>query len=99
MELRRSGISYIQWKRKANWIGHVVWRKCLLKPVIEGKTQGRIEVKGRRRRESKQLLDEVKEVRSYWELKKEALDRNMEKTRFGRDYGHFVRQATEGTGE
>ena len=27
-------------KRKANWIGHILCRICLLKHVIEGKTEG-----------------------------------------------------------
>jgi hypothetical protein len=27
-------------KRKANWIGHILRRKCLLKQVIEGKIKG-----------------------------------------------------------
>ena len=27
-------------KRKANWIGHVLRRNCLLKQVIEGKIKG-----------------------------------------------------------
>jgi hypothetical protein len=31
-------------KRKANWIGHILRRKCLLRQVIEGKTKGGIEV-------------------------------------------------------
>jgi hypothetical protein len=31
-------------RRKANWIGHIVHRKCLLKHVIEGKLEGRIEM-------------------------------------------------------
>jgi hypothetical protein len=31
-------------KRKANWIGHILCRNCLLKQVIEGKIQGQIEV-------------------------------------------------------
>jgi len=35
--------------RKANWIGHILCRNCLLKYVIEGKIEGRIEVTGRRR--------------------------------------------------
>ena len=35
-------------KRKANWIGHILRRNCLLKQVIEGKIEGRIEVTGRR---------------------------------------------------
>jgi len=28
-------------KRKANWIGHMLRRNCLLKHVIEGKTEER----------------------------------------------------------
>jgi hypothetical protein len=31
-------------KRKANWIGHILRRNCLLKEVIAGKIKGRIEV-------------------------------------------------------
>jgi hypothetical protein len=34
-------------KRKANWIGHILRRNCLLQQVIEGKIKGRIEVTGR----------------------------------------------------
>ena len=50
-------------RRKANWIGHVLCRNCLLKHVTEGKIQGRIEVTGRRkRRRRKQLLDDLKEM-------------------------------------
>jgi hypothetical protein len=36
-------------RRKANWIGHILRRNCLLKHVIEEKTEGRIEMTGRRR--------------------------------------------------
>jgi hypothetical protein len=46
--------------RKANWIGHILRRNCLLKHVIEGKIEGRIEVAGRRGRRRKQLLDSLK---------------------------------------
>jgi hypothetical protein len=28
-------------RRKINWIGHILRRKCLLKHVIEGKVKGR----------------------------------------------------------
>ena len=35
-------------KRKANWIGHILRRNCLLKQVIEGKVEGEMEVTGRR---------------------------------------------------
>ena len=31
-------------KRKANWIGHILLRNCLLKQVIEGKMKGEMEV-------------------------------------------------------
>jgi hypothetical protein len=34
-------------KRKANWIGHILRRKCLLQRVIEGKIKGGIEATGR----------------------------------------------------
>jgi hypothetical protein len=35
-------------KRKANWIGHILCRNCLLQLVIEGKIKEEIEVRGRR---------------------------------------------------
>jgi hypothetical protein len=50
-------------RRKANWIGHILRRNCLLKHVIEGKLEGRIEMTGRRGRRCKQLLDDLKEKR------------------------------------
>jgi hypothetical protein len=34
-------------KRKANWIGHILRRNCLLQQVIEGTIKGEIEVTGR----------------------------------------------------
>jgi hypothetical protein len=34
-------------KRKANWIGHILRRNCLLPRVIEGKIRGGIGVTGR----------------------------------------------------
>jgi hypothetical protein len=40
-------------------------RNCLLKHFIEGKIEGRIEVKGRRGRRRKQLLDDLRETRGY----------------------------------
>jgi hypothetical protein len=48
-------------KRKANWIGHILRRNCLLQQVIEGKIKGGIEVTGRRGRKPKKLLDDLKE--------------------------------------
>jgi hypothetical protein len=45
--------------------------------MIEGKFEGRTEMMGRRGRRRKQLLDDIKEKRRYWKLKKEALDRTL----------------------
>ena len=53
-------------KRKdVNWIGHILRRKCILKHVIAGKLEVRIEVTGRRQRRRKQLLDDLKKKRRY----------------------------------
>jgi hypothetical protein len=79
-------------RRKANWIGHILRRNCLLKHVIEGKLEGRTEITGRRGQSCKQLLDDLKEKTRSWKLKKEALDRTLWRTRFGRGYGPVVRQ-------
>ena len=43
-------------KRKANWIGHILGRSCLIQQVIEGKIKGQIEV----------TEGEEEGVRSYW---------------------------------
>ena len=51
-------------KRKANWIGHILRRNCLLQQVIEGKIKGQIEVT-RRRGRCKKLLDDLKDRRGY----------------------------------
>jgi hypothetical protein len=67
-------------------------RNCLLKHVIELKIEGTTEVTGRRGRRRKRLLVDVKGKRGYWKLKKEALDRTLWRTRFGRGYGSVVRQ-------
>jgi hypothetical protein len=72
-------------KRKANWIGHILHRNCLLQQVIEGKIKGGIEVTGRRR--SRKLLDDLKERRGYCHLKEEALDRTMWRAHILRGFG------------
>jgi hypothetical protein len=64
-------------RRKTNWIGHILLKNCLLKHVIEGKMEGRIEVTGRQVRRRKQLLDDLNETRGYLKLKEEALDRTL----------------------
>jgi hypothetical protein len=56
------------------WIGQIFRRNCLLKHVIGGKKEGRIEVTGRRERKRKQPLDYHKEKRGCWKVKEAALD-------------------------
>ena len=82
-------------KRKANWIGHILRRNCLLQRVIEGKMQGGIEVTKRQGRRRRKLLDDLKERRGYSHLKEEILDRTMWRARFGRGFGPVVRQTTK----
>ena len=82
-------------KRKANWIGHILRRNCLLKQVIEGKIEGEMEVTKRRGRRRKKLLDDLKNGRGYAHLKEEALDRTMWRNRFGGGFEPVVRQNTE----
>jgi len=60
--------------RKANWIGHILCRNCLLKHVTEGKIKGRIKVMVRQGRRHKQLLDDINEKRGYWKFEEAALD-------------------------
>ena len=81
-------------KRKANWFGHILRRKCLLQRVIEGKIQGGIGVIGRQGRRRRKLLYDLKEKRGYSHLKEEALDRTMWRARFGRGFGPVARQTT-----
>ena len=73
-------------KRKANWIGHILRRNCLLQRVMEGKIKGGIEVTARQGRRRRKLLDELKERRGYSHLKEEALDRTIWRARFGRGF-------------
>jgi hypothetical protein len=67
-------------------------RNCLLKHVIEGKIEKRIEVTVRREGRRKQLLDDLKEKIGYCKLKEEAPDRILWMTGFGGVCGPVVRQ-------
>ena len=82
-------------KWKANWIGHILHRNCLLKQVIEGKIKGEMEVARRRGRRRKKLLDDLKDRRGYSHLKEEAIDHTLWRNRFGGGFGPVVRQNTE----
>jgi len=55
-------------RRKANWIGRILRRKCLLKHVTERQAKKTINVRERRGRWCKQLLDNHKEIRGYWKF-------------------------------
>ena len=91
----RSNTLYEISKWRANWIGYILRRNCLLQRVIEGKIKGGIEVTGRRGGRRKKLLDDLKERRRYSHLKEEALDRTEGRARFGRSFGPVVRQTTK----
>ena len=80
-------------KRKANWIGHILRRNCLLKQVILGKRE--MEVTRRRGRRRKKLLDDLKYRTGYSDLKKEALDRTMWRNRFRGGFEPVVGQNIE----
>ena len=82
-------------KRKANWIGHILCRNCLLKQVIKGKIKGEMEVTRRQGRRCRKLLDDLKDRTGYSHLKKEALDCIMWRNHFGGRFEPVVRQNTE----
>ena len=82
-------------KQKANWIGHILRRNCLLKQVIEGKIKGEVVMTIRQGRRRKKLLDDLKDRREYSHLKEEALNRTKWRNRFGGGFGPVVRQNTE----
>jgi hypothetical protein len=69
-------------------------RNCLLRQVIEGKIKGGKEVKGRRGRRRRKLLDGLKERRGYSHMKKETLDRTKWRARFGRGFGPVMKKIT-----
>ena len=82
-------------KGKANWIGHILRRNCLLHRVTEGKIQEGIEMTGRQGRRRRKLLDDPKERRGCSHLKEEARNHTIWRTCFGRGFGPVVRQTTK----
>ena len=54
--------------RKANYVGHILRRNCLLHDVI-GEQMTAVKGIGRRRTE---FLDDSRNIWRYWELKEEA---------------------------
>jgi hypothetical protein len=61
--------------------------KCLLKQVVERKTEGA----RRRERRGKHLPYDLKVRKIYWDLKEEALDHTVYRTRFGSGHGSVAR--------
>ena len=59
-------------RRKAIWISYILRRNCLLHDALEGQMT---ELKGIRRRRT-QLLDDLRNRKRHWVLKKEAEDLN-----------------------
>jgi hypothetical protein len=72
-------------------MGQMLNRNSLLEHGIERKIKGKIE--GKRRR--KQLLHVLKKNIRHWNLKEEALECTVWKTRFGRGCGPVARQTTQ----
>jgi len=82
-------------KGKANWMGHILHRNCLLQRVIEGKIKRGIDVKGRRVRRRRKLLDNLKEWRGCSHLKEEILAGTMWRGGCGRGFGPVAKQTTK----
>ena len=77
-------------RRKANWIGHISSRNCLLRHVIEGEIEGRIDVTGRRERRLSSYWMTLGKL-GYWNLKEVALGRTVWRNRFEGGYGSIVK--------
>ena len=66
-------------RRKTNWIGHLLRRNCLLRDAIKGEMT---EMKGVGRIRRRQLLDDLRNRKRYWELKEEVEDRKRWRQQF-----------------
>jgi len=78
-----------------NWNSQILRHNCHLKHIVEERIEGRMGRIRKRRIRPKQLLDDLKEKRGHWKIVGEALDRTLWRTRFGRNYGSVIREATE----
>jgi hypothetical protein len=81
--------------RQANWICHFLGRNVFLKHVVEGKTEGKRELMGRRGRRHEQLLADLKEKGGYCELKEDVVGLILWRTCFVRGYRPVVRLPNE----
>ena len=71
-------------RKRPNWIGHILFRNCLLKHVTEGKIEGRIEVIGRRGGRRKQLLDDLKGKEMIMKIKTRSIRSQSVENSLGR---------------
>jgi len=83
---KKNNVRTVTWRR-ADWIGHILRKNCLLRHVIEGKIEGT----GRRGRRRKQLLVGIEELRGCWKLKEKTLDCLLWRACFWRGYGPVIR--------
>jgi hypothetical protein len=72
---------------KASWIGHILRNNHLFKHVIEER-----EWMGRPGRRCKELLDNLKEKRRYWKLKRGSTRWHCLETLLWKSYGPVARQ-------
>jgi hypothetical protein len=82
-------------RRKATGSGHILHRNYHTKQDIEETIEGKTDMRVRRGRRHKQLLDDLMERRGYCNLKYEALDCTVWRTSFRRHHEPVVRQMTE----
>ena len=60
--LKVGGVICTYTKKKANWIGHVLRRNCLLNTLMKERDKGG----SRRRRRNDQLIEGLKDNRRHW---------------------------------
>jgi len=72
VEEERTLITTIR-RRQKTWIGHILRGNGLLKDIMEGKFEGR-RPRGRKR---KSMLDDLKGGRTYQEMKRVAMNREL----------------------
>jgi hypothetical protein len=68
----RNIVRTIRKGRNTNWIGQILRRNFFLKQVIKGEIEGKIEVRIRRGRRRKQILDDLTEKGRYCQLKQKV---------------------------
>jgi hypothetical protein len=77
LQSKQRNILHTMKRRTANWVGHILHRNCLLKHIIEGNIEGRIEATGRLEQICMQVLNDLKETIGYCTLYETALARTL----------------------